>query len=310
MIITEEIRKCFANRDVDIVYPLENIVSRYPAWVVHFQNSFGVAVPYRGNDVYEEFANAVLYSHELRFNGENRRCLLLTSSREVEVFRNEFALFCRDFVFPGDDGKLRRELTSDPVSWWKRWKILIGNAIAEKRPYAVLGELIIYGHLLRNGAAVDWTGPNSTSHDIVAPDVEYEIKSTLSRYDRIVHISGQFQLQNAAERLFLYFCRFEKNMNGICIDDMVKKLVDDYGISLNELNKKLGRLGYGVGSSARKEKYQIHEVLRYLVDDQFPRITPEMFKAGAIPAGIRQLSYDVDLSVIEGKNIDVEIEYI
>lgn len=304
MRIAEEIRKRFAYREVDTAFLLENVGIEYPAWVIRFWDGFGVAIPYEGNDVYEEFANAVLYNCKLGLGGQDRKYLLLVSS--VEESRNEFATFCRDFVYPGDDGTFRKKITEDPVGWWKRWKILIGNSILEKRPYAVLGELVIYEHLLKEGKSVSWVGPEATSHDIVASNTEYEVKSTLSRYEKIIHISGQFQLQSETGRLFLYFCRFEKNMNGICINDMIDKLVNDYGISWHELDEKLGRLGYGTGNSARKEKYKIHEIIKYLVDKRFPQITPEMFKGEMLPVGIKQLSYDIDLSVVDGQNIRVE----
>ena len=80
-----------------------------------------------------------------------------------------------------------------------------------------------------------------------------------------------------------------------------------HGESLDELNGKLNLLGYGIGSSARKEKYIINEVMQYAVDDKFPRIIPEMFKTGTLPVGIKQLSYDVDLSLVEGDSIIVNL---
>ena len=177
----------------------------------------------------------------------------------------------------------------------------------EKRPYAVLGELVMYDYLLDMGYEARWEGPKLSSHDLICPDEEFEVKSTLSRYDKTIHISGQFQLKNAAKRLMLYFCRFEKNINGICINDMVERLASKHGESLDELNGKLNLLGYGIGSSARKEKYIINEVMQYAVDDKFPRIIPEMFKTGTLPVGIKQLSYDVDLSLVEGDSIIVNL---
>ena len=65
-------------------------------------------------------------------------------------------------------------------------------------------------------------------------------------------------------------------------------------------------MGYGKGSSARKEIYTLHEVIEYKVDDSFPIITPHSFKADTIPAGITHLSYDVDLTLLHGEGIDVE----
>ena len=303
MELMEEIQALFADSDIDAAYKITALPAEYPAWVVRFIDGFGVAVPYDGKEIQEEFANASLYDTSLNLSGQNVRCLLLISS--IETSRNEFAALCRDFVQPGITGSLRRDLINDPTAWWTRWKLLIGNSIMEKRPYAVLGELLMYEYLLRNGNSVKWEGPSASSHDLICPDIEYEVKSTLSRYDRIIHVTGQFQLQKTAKRLYMYFCRFEKNANGISINDMVDKLVNVHGESRDDLNGKLGKLGYSAGSSSRAERYQLHEAMQYSVDDSFPRIVPEMFKNETLPMGIKQLSYDVDLSVVPGTSVHV-----
>ena len=301
--LLEEIRTLFADSDIDTAYKITSLKPDYSAWVVRFIDGVGVAVPYAGKPIGEEFANAFLYDTKLVLSNKETHCLILLSA--VEASRNEFASFCRDFVYPGEDGKQRDSLIKDPAGWWSRWKLLIGNSIMEKRPYAILGELIMYEYLLRSEKDVLWEGPKSSSHDLVCKNAEYEVKSTLSRYEKIVHITGQFQLQKTAKRLFMYFCRFERNLNGICINDMVGKLVNNYGVSLEEINGKLSQLGYNVGNSSRNEKFVIHEVTQYSVDERFPRIIPEMFKQEALPLGIKQLSYDVDLSVVPGVNVSV-----
>ena len=294
MKLAEEIRELFANSDKNTAYRINHVSEEYPAWVIRFwDDRFGVAVPYSGVIINENFANASLYSAKYNFGGTDIDCLFLTSS--LEKSRNEFAVFCRDFVYEGKNGNHRKAL------------IEIGNSILEKRPYAVLGELIMYDYLLDMGYDARWEGPKLSSHDLICPDEEFEVKSTLSRYDKTIHISGQFQLKNAAKRLMLYFCRFEKNINGICINDVVERLVNKHGESIEELNGKLNLLGYGIGNSARKEKYIINEVMQYAVDEKFPRIIPEMFKTGALPVGIKQLSYDVDLSLIDGSSINIDL---
>lgn len=306
MELIEEIKELFANSERNTAYKINSLPENTPAWVIRFwDDSFGVAVPYSGVTVNEGFANALLYNAVYNIGGTDIECLFLTSS--LEKSRNEFAIFCRDFVYAGKNGTQRKTLIENPILWWEHWKILIGNSIMEKRPYAVLGELIMYDYLLDLGYDALWEGPALSSHDLVCPNEEFEVKSTLSRYDKTIHISGQFQLKNSAKRLVLYFCRFEKNINGICINKMVDLLVNKHGITRDEIDAKLNKLGYLNGSSAREEKYRINEVIQYEVDDNFPRIVPSMFKTEALPVGIKQLSYDVDLSLLEGDSIDVNV---
>lgn len=301
--LREEIRTKFANSDVDSAYRLDNLPKEYPAYVVRYLNSYCVAIPYDGAEVNEEFANAQLKTGIIKeADGTQRQGLFLMSS--ITETRNEFAVFCEDFVTPGQDGSKRKELLKNPVEWWKNWRRLIGNAIMEKRPYAILGELLMYEYLLKNGKNVQWGGPQAASHDLVCKNEEYEVKSTVERYQSIIHIAGQFQLQKE-KALKLFFCRFEENVNGICIDDVVERIVSKSGISIDEINGKLSLQGYAPGTSYRKEKYQVHEVMAYKVDDKFPKITLESFAGGKMPAGITHLEYNVDLSVLDGEKIDL-----
>ena len=301
--IRDEIKKLFSDSDVDSAYLIECIGDTYPAYVVRFLNCVGVAIPYNGSEVKEDFANAEIHTGTLVINGTPNECLFLTSG--IESTRNEFAVFCEDFVDPGVDGIKRKEIISHPIDWWKNWKQLIGNAITEKRPYAVLGELLMYEYLLKNGIKVEWGGPKATSHDLVGKEEEYEVKSTTSRYDKIIHVAGQFQMQKE-KRLYLYFCRFEQNVNGVSINDVVERMITQIGESREELNGKLALQGYGVGTSARNEKYQVHEVMQYEVNDEFPKITPESFVGGNIPKGIAHVEYNVDLSLLDGTAIEIE----
>lgn len=303
MNLCKEIQCFFSGVDINTAYKLQNIDESYPAWVVRLSDSFGVAVPYEGKEINEEFANVSLYSDILNIENKEIPSLFLMSS--IEISRNEFAIFCRDFTDPGENGRERKKILKDPALWWERWKNLIGNSISEKKPYTVLGELVIYEYLLRNKKDAHWMGPSSASHDLVSKDIEIEVKSTLNRYEKIIHITGQFQLQKSSRRLYLYFCRFEENVNGVCINDIVDSLVKNYGESHEILNSKLSRLGYHEGKSSRMEKYQIHEVLKYEVNERFPKIIPEMFKTETLPAGIKRLEYDVDLSVLDGITIDI-----
>lgn len=300
MELKKEIEKCFANIHVDFAIPLEKISKTFPAWVIRLNDEFGVAVPYIGNPINENFANAKIYDTVLVLGGQQTHCLLLTS--EIEETRNEFSAFCVDFINPGENGSLREELLRDPFKWWSKWKNLIGNTIVNKRPYAVLGELITYYYLIGKGVNPIWKGPNGASSDIVDDFCNNEVKSTLKRYDKIVTISGQFQLN--AENLFLYFCRFEKSEHGISINNMVDKLVI-VRQDRRYIDRLLKKLGYGIGNSAREQKFVLHEMLKYPIDCSFPKITPDSFVGGRIPNGIVHIKYDVDLENLKADVINL-----
>lgn len=301
MNLKKEIEKWVANISNNNAVLLNNIEQEYPAWVIRLNNAFGVAVPYEGGPINEEFANARLFDREFKLGSESVHFLMLTS--EIEETRNEFSAFCVDFVYAGHDGSARKALIADPFQWWEKWKTLIGNAIVDKMPHAVLGEMVTYYYLIGKGVNPVWHGPDSSSSDIVDDFGNNEVKSTLKRYDKIITVSGQFQLQ--ADNLNLYFCRFEQNEHGISINDMVEKLVA-VRADRGEINQSLRKLGYGIGNSAREKKFILHEFLKYAVDDSFPKITSESFVDGKVPDGIVHIKYDVDLENLNGTSIDVE----
>ena len=301
MVLTEEIRKWFSNSHVNQAYEIQAVDPEYPAYVLRFDDSFGVAIPYDGEKICEYFASASICSDELIINGERISCLMLTSN--IENSRNEFAVVCSSFVEPGNNGELRLDLVREPLQWWKRWKILIGNTNIDKKTYAVLAEMLMYDYLLKQGKHVIWAGAEAASHDLISKECDYEVKSTVSRYEKLIHVTGQFQM--CKDRMLkLFFCRLEKNATGICIDDMVKKLVN-IGQQEDAINEKLRKVGYDIGRGARKEKYIVHEVLEYIVDDNFPCITPSKFIGGTIPAGIKRVSYEVDLTALESNKISL-----
>lgn len=297
VLLRAEIERYFTHRRPGKAYELMELADGYRGWVIRLSDgSFGVAVPYDGEVVYESFAGATmksLTSEELGFSLPQVLALLSDSDES----RNEFSLVCADFADPGDDdGQRRSSLTDAPREWWGRWKSLLGNHVQTRSPSGVLGELLVYAQLLEDGQRVQWSGPDKASHDLHTEDYDVEVKSTTKRYGCVVHIAGQYQLQQQAPKLYLYFCRMEPHPAGISIDDAVDYLVGKHHMNREELNKKLARLGYHVGSGNRAVTYAIQEMRRYMVDEAFPSITPESFKADAIPKGITQLSYDLDLA--------------
>lgn len=65
------------------------------------------------------------------------------------------------------------------------------------------------------------------------------------------------------------------------------------------------------GMSSRNKTFLLHEMLRYTINSDFPRITPESFIGGVLPAGVTGITYTVDLSgmtsesMVQGANHDI-----
>ena len=294
MTLLEEIRQFFATQLTGAVQ-ITNLPSGYPAYAVRTREGFGVAVEFDSDlAVSEHFANASFFSRKVLLADEDKNVLFLTSW--VEDLRNEFACVCAQFVDPGIDGKDRADLLSDPLSWWKNWKTLLGNTISNKAPYSVMCELLVLEHVLLTGDAdAEWTAAKSGTHDIESASRSVEVKSTIRRYGADVTISGQFQLIHS-KPLDLFFCRVEESPAGISINDMKDRLVGA-GYDGNLLESQLTEQGYEYGSSDRDKKYSVLERKSFHVDDSFPKITEKSFKGDV--GDVREEQIVVDLDAVE-----------
>lgn len=295
--LTDEIRN---NWETDIVGHAQSIPSlsntKYPAWTVKFDDGYGVAIPYCGpQEINENFANARIYSSVIRFNTETEQKVLLltTGSYNITI---PFSALCAELVDPGEDGTFRSEIMSFPVKWWREWKDLLGNKSIDDRVYDVLGELCVLDYLIANGEDANWNGPFGASYDIETDMRFVEVKSSIVRDRKEITISNQYQLNPPNKHLDLVFCQFEPSVvSGISINLLVEQLKDK-GVNICLINQRLKELGFEEGRSSRNKKFVLHNMLKYTVDSDFPRITPASFVGGVMPAGITKFTYTVDLS--------------
>lgn len=294
--LLKEIQEGFANLDQSgRMLPINAMPENYPAWVFREGEKFGVAVECTNKlEISEGFAGAKLRTVGRVVAGQYRHFLRLESS--IEWLRNEFGLICEHMVSVGASGLARTVLLNDPLSWWEKWRHLLGNALVDKRAYDVLAELLVLEMLVPKAVAFEWTGPFGGVVDIQTPSTDYEVKSTVSRYGTVINISGQFQLAaSSGKPLKLFHFRFEPVEEGISIDLVCDRLIA-LGVNAVLLEGALQRLGLEAGCSARKESYNLLEARCYAVDEKFPRITPKSFVGGALPVGVVQFEYKIDLS--------------
>jgi len=301
--LLKEIQEGFANLDQSgRMLPIKAMPSAWPAWVFREGDRFGVAVECSEHlEVSEGFAGARLRTVERVVAGQHRRFLRLESS--IEWLRNEFGLICEHMVSVESGTAVRQSLLDDPLTWWQRWRHLLGNVLVDKHGYDVLAELLALETLVIKGSTVEWSGPFGGVVDIKTPATDYEVKSTISRYGAVINISGQFQLAASfGKPLQLVHFRFEPVDDGLSIDLVCDRLVS-LGVDAAMLEGALQRLGMEAGCSARKEAYNLLEVRSYAVDESFPRITPASFIGGALPVGVVQFEYQIDLSGLQSQKL-------
>ena len=268
----------------------------YPAWTIRLHSSYGVALPYNGEKaINETFANARIYSDDIVFDNQDvRRAIVLTTS--TEGIEETFSALCCELIEPGSDGEKREKILASPLEWWKTWKEMLGNRNIDPRIYDVLGELCVFKALMVSGEEAYWNGPDGASYDIETAASFVEVKSTIVKDKREVTISNPTQLDPPGKPLHLVLCLFEPTvLTGDSIDSVIKEF-ENLGYDTSILNAKLSKMGFDVGMSARKKTFILHNMLKYTVDSDFPRVTPASFVGGVMPAGVTKFTYTVDIS--------------
>jgi len=283
----------------------------YPAWTVKFDDAYGVAIPYTSSeDLNETFANARIRSCDISTQSdEKKRVLVLTAtSKRIQTY---FASLCEALIDPGENGAIRNQINSSPITWWKDWKELLGNKNIDSRIYDTLGELCVLKYSILHGEEANWIGPEGASYDIETLTRFLEVKSSTVRSKKHVTISSQYQLF-PHKPLFLVYCLFEPTISsGVSIDSILDEF-EAIGYNTSLLNEKLEAKGFEKGMSSRKKMFILHEMLLYTVDDSFPRITPASFENGVLPENIVDISYTVDLaglpsiSLLQGDSNEIQ----
>ena len=283
----------------------------YPSWTVKYRESYGVAIPYDGEEEINEFFSSAQIKSDVIIveEGNTKRAIILIAANSVS--RDSFAALCEELLSPGANGEKRKRILDSPVAWWQEWKELLGNRDIDERVYDLLGELCALRFLVSCGKDVTWEGPNYATYDIEIEGGFVEVKSTLSRAHKEITISNLFQLDPPGKTLNLFFCQFERtDQNGFSIDSIVDELVS-LGLNRDYLNMRLSRQGLVMGMSARRQLFILHDMLNYKIDENFPRITPSSFVGGVLPTGITKIDYTIDLdgipaqSLIQGENHEI-----
>lgn len=285
--------------------------TEYPAWTVKLIDGYGVAIPYFGENMNENFSNARIFSADniMTSAGVMQRSLVLTT--EAVDIEGPFATLCAELIDPGTNGSARATIQNDPVAWWKKWKELLGNRNIDARIYDTLGELCVLYELLKSGEDANWNGPDGATYDIETDFGFIEVKSTISRRKKEITISNKFQLFPPNKPLNVVLCVFEPTVQtGFSINSIIAKF-DEIGYNTQLLNRKLADRGFEEGMSSRNKTFVLHEMLRYSIGPDFPRITPESFVGGVWPLKITDITYTVDLSgmpyepMVQGANNDI-----
>jgi len=141
-----------------------------------------------------------------------------------------------------------------------------------------------------------WTGPTGARHDFRRGDRALEVKASLSQGEATTEIHGIEQLA-APEggTLHLVWMRLEQVPDGrVSVALLVERLRKLIGGS-PALYLRLTEAGWRPEAAAEQLTFEIRERRVYRVEEPFPRLHPANLVAGAAPAGVRNVRYEIAL---------------
>lgn len=298
MSLSEKIRRGWARTAEGYTEEIEGLSC--PAWVIRLKDGYGVAIPNGAHKMIEEnFSEVVLKNEHISISGEEREVLVLLCEKDAGS-EQPFSTLCAEFVNPGKDGTVRRQVEEEPELWWAQWKELLGNKNVDERVYDTLGELIVLRYLFTQGKRPAWNGPTGATYDIDCGKEFFEVKSTIKRSAREITLSNSFQLAPPeGKALSIVLCQMERSTEGESINSVVSDLVHA-GFNEKQLETYLKKLGLGIGKSARNRNYIVHAIIQYPVNEDFPAITDMSFKDGLLPPHVKSITYTVSLDGLQG----------
>lgn len=302
MSLIDTLRYQFDNGIMNKALQIKELPSDAPAWTIKSKDQYGVLIPVMNySEFYEHFSNVIMHSEKNVQIGEQLIDALLLECSDYSL-SDAFATLCEQFIDPGTENSNRQKITDNPAVWWAKWKDLLGNISRSIDTYSYIGELLTLEYLLKKGLTATWTAGKRGTVDIETPDCNFEVKSTVNRYNYEVTINSIYQLNGQDRKVNLIFCRFESDPEGTDLNALIKRLVK-LGYSESELETSMSNVHLERGCTARKQKYKLIEMKQYEVDEDFPAITESSFKDNVIPTNIIRIRYTVNLSGLPCTNL-------
>lgn len=207
---------------------------------------------------------------------------------------------------PTDPGTTTARVVDD-------WRALFapgGSKWTRARCAGLFGELTVLLRLLERdpAATTAWSGPTGAAHDFRSGARAIEVKTSSGAEGRLVTIHGWDQLEPPAGGvLHLAWLRVGEatGRTGRTVRDLLLEvrstatepsMVDALTVLLD--------LPAPPDPEVDRRRLSVDEERWYAVGDSFPRITPVSFATGAVPAGVVDLTYRVDLDTVPSPAVD------
>lgn len=292
-------------------------IDRNIFWIKEERGDYGICIEINNekdtklSDIDLKDIEVIKNKHELR--NILQWYLILRNKEEWQIFK----VLCDDLIVASSDAKTEKAMITIMESRLKRWQNLLKKRrnldFPIEKQMGLYSELYFLKNVIANKIgimrAIDcWVGPDADKQDFLLDNCAIEIKSYSTSKGEKVEITSKEQLQTEKENLFLITCALTKSDNGFSIAEIVEEIQDELIINgeyskVDLLEFKLMEYGYLpiIHKQEFLTSFIIDKMKAYHVRNRFPRIT-----SGSVPSQIATVRYQIDLSVCQEWEIDIE----
>ena len=164
----------------------------------------------------------------------------------------------------------------------------------------LVGELLLLRRLLTRAPSAwrTWRGPLGDRHDFRSGNRSLEVKTSLQASMAITISSIDQMAPPSGGSLHLLHLRLEEVAEGQLSVSTLGRAVLSQADDPDQVRSRLSALGCTDVDSRQWNTvaFRLEEEVLYLVDDHFPKLTPDLLPGGKLPVGVTNVSYRVDLS--------------
>lgn len=280
--------------------PISNMNGSFIA--VATREAVSVFIPLAHEDLFEECDDARVRLRRTSFDagdGLREYAELVCDDEPLEPI---FAQVCLDVIESTFGSQLPGKAARERFD---RWRLMMSNRKSLKLSQSALvglfGELTTLETLVSAAnipSTNAWVGPERAIHDFVSGEFAIEVKSTISRNEVLIEIHGALQLDDSSvDCLWLAVHQLQKSGVGLTIDELLEEIVA-LGVDRVALYEKCSHMGYEWTEADKylNDRFIVSNTEWYVVNQDFPKITPNSFGSGDLPPGVTRLRYTVDLT--------------
>ena len=256
------------------------------------------------------------------FKGVEIFCIDVGNEIELNIYlldndlKDIFSLFIQNILEEILESITENEALNKSLNVISKWKKLFDkinfNGLSSEQQKGLVGELLFINWLLDNQKSPQiilnaWTGSDFEDKDFVFGSTGIEIKLTSSKYPKLkITNERQLDTQNLNELFLILYVTEEVKENGFSLNSLIDEIREKISINLEELkffNEKLLLIGYFDNDAEHYNKtYSLKNIIHLMVSSDFPKIINDV-----LPLGIYDISYSIEISAVDGFNIDPKI---